>query len=150
MENSEINCGSCIGACCRAGTTTVFNAEEAQFMLSAGANYLAVFPARPDVIWAERIQGWGIQNPEYSQDPERSTDPEPWELFGYAADLKKPDKGLYKLTEDCPFLVERESPQMRWQCMIHEDPRRPKVCQTFVPGSAPCISIRQSAGVDPA
>jgi Fe-S-cluster containining protein len=34
-------------------------------------------------------------------------------------------------------------------CSIHEDPKRPKVCRTFIAGSEECLKIREERGLGP-
>lgn len=150
VENSEISCGSCVGACCQAGTRMPLNTQEARFMVESGANLVGIFPADDGFNWSEVVSTWyvGQRSDRPNEDWAEIRDDERL-VIGEAVRYLRKGIGMYLLSQDCPFLVEREDPQMRWQCMIHEDPRRPRVCLTFVPGSVPCVEIRKSHGVDP-
>lgn len=134
VSAAEINehCGSCVGACCRAGVILTLSDGEKQFMDGRGA----------------QLADTGLNT--RAQDVEQTMKllrdrlgDDLAEMYADSILSVSPEHPSYLLTEDCPNLVELEVGGVA-VCSVWEDPDRPAVCDRFEAGNPRCNDARDA------
>ncbi len=124
-EPTEVNCSNCVGACCRAPTALMLDAQEAYRHRRSMKLEPIVKPKNYDqrvILQVESLDADGRRVPVPT------------------AVRVKSRYGFYMLTEDCGYLTDDG------ECSNYDD--RPKSCKEYEMGSELCLNARGVYGLD--
>jgi Fe-S-cluster containining protein len=128
-KSTEVNCGNCVGACCRAGTWMELTLEEVARMLRAGTKVQTLHQPvdAAGTVIIQRVIDTAI------------VDGQPMELVEDRPVSLTAGHGLYRLLVDCAFL---EVGEVGVTCTAYDD--RPGLCRDFESGGEGCLEIRRA------
>lgn len=129
MSEKLVDCGNCVGACCRTGTQMELSLDEASFMLRGGSRLKTLQqPVEEEsTVNIEHVIGVvlvdGVPHSQVKTSPVTLT-------AGH---------GLYQLEGDCGYL--EKGVEVGPACTAYED--RPGICHAFDVGGVACLGLRQ-------
>lgn len=131
--SGENPCGSCVGACCRAGTAMELDDDEHDFITEGGTQIIRSGRRTESEVLVELRERLG-------------------DLMGMVSGVIS-DGTIhpeYFFTTDCAYMVQNSLGQL--VCSQYDHPRRPNVCSSFTPGTEICdrmLASRQNQPLMP-
>jgi Fe-S-cluster containining protein len=134
-QTEETQCDSC-GGCCH-DTQMPLTKDEWDFLKEGGSELITVLP-----VFDDHERALDVLEDIFARDPDLAHKPGA-AAMRLAALYADTGQGVAAVKGDCGYLDRTGETPM---CTVYEDPRRPRVCRSFIPSSDNCNAFRARDG----